>query len=142
VKIRFGLAVAAAAAGVSLVAGAAPAFASGPPVPAGCTFDQAIGVETCVTATTGTTSTVGPFTTNDVPVSTTFAGVTGAQLCDLIVPGLSLTGIRLAGLTFDETTTTTTTIERHGLNGKVFDTSTTTSTVPTALDNNEIFCDR
>lgn len=111
----------------SAVLTAAPAFAGGPPVPAGCTFDQTDGVLSCITGSSTTTTTEGPFTTDGgVPVSTTFAGVTGLQLCD--VSGTeNWTGIGLDDVSFTETVTTTTTTQRHGLHGKLFSTSTTTS---------------
>jgi hypothetical protein len=135
VRIRHGFAVLAIAAGAFAVTGAAPAFADAPPVPPGCSFDQATGVETCVTTTT-TTSTAGPFyTTGFVPATTTFGGVTGQQICDLYEGnGTPWEYIRLSGLSLKETVTTTTTTERHGLNGKVFDTSTSTSTSLTGIE--------
>jgi hypothetical protein len=116
-----------AVAGALLVAGAAPAFAAGPPVPAGCSFDQATGVLTCVTTTT-TTSAIGPFSTiGAVPVSTTFDGVTGQQIVNTVFPGFGCIEVALQNATFSATFMTTTTTERHGLHGKVFDTSTSTS---------------
>jgi hypothetical protein len=118
-------------AGASL-AGAAPALADGPPVPPGCSFDQATGVLTCVTTTT-TVSTVGPLTTGGDP-SSTYGGVSGTQICDFYY-GVSApwTSISMTDVSLSETVTTTTTTERHGLHGKVFDTSTSTSTSLTGL---------
>jgi hypothetical protein len=82
-------------------------------------------VLTCITTTT-TTTTAGPFSTNgEVPITTTFGGVvTGTQLCG---GGPDLDGVQLNDVYFNETVTTTTTTERHGLNGKVFNTSTATT---------------
>jgi hypothetical protein len=116
-----------AAAGALLVISAAPAFAAGPPVPAGCSFDQATGVLTCVT-TTASTSIIGPFTTNGYVVArTTFGGVTGTQICQNVY-GHAERFINLADVSLDITVTTTRTTEEHGLNGKVFDTSTSALT--------------
>jgi hypothetical protein len=139
------VAVALAAAGALLAGGAAPAFASGPPVPAGCNFDQATSVLTC---TTTTTTQVGPITTTDQglgtglagstpvywnSVSTTFDGFTGQQLCNLFVgSGSNPTVIMM--LNVDLAVTTTTTTEGHGLNGKVFATSATTSLKVSSAD--------
>jgi hypothetical protein len=114
--------VALAVAGGLLVAGAAPALAAGPPVPAGCTFDQSDGVLTCVTTTTGS-GVIGPFNTNgQVPDYITFDGFTGAQICGAIgVNGAAQDNF--TNLTVEAIVTTTTTTERHGLNGRVFYTS-------------------
>lgn len=113
--------------GFVLGVGAVPAFADGPPVPAGCTFNQATGVLSCVTSSS-TTTTVGPFTTNGfVAASTTFGRFTGAQICTAELGG-SYAKILLTGALLTETVTTTTTTLQHGLHGKVFDTSTSTST--------------
>jgi hypothetical protein len=119
-NIRLGVA-ALAVAGAAIITSAAPALASGPPVPPGCSFDK--GVLTCVTTTT-TTTTAGPFSTNgEVPITTTFGEVvTGTQLCPS-----GADGVQLNDVYFNETVTTTTTTERHGLNGKVFNTSTATT---------------
>jgi hypothetical protein len=127
-KIRHVLAASALAGGL-LAVGAAPAFAAGPPVPPGCTFDQATGVETCVT-TTAVTGTFGPFSTpstGDDPTSDTFDGATGLQLCDAEFGALPWAVIGMNSVSFTGTVTTTTTTERHGLNGEVFDTSTSKS---------------
>jgi hypothetical protein len=137
VKFRHGFALLAATAGVSLIMGAAPAFAAGPPVPAGCTFDQSDGVLTCVTSTTAT-MTAGPFSTPSYPalvsISVSVGGFTGLQICDaLSSPAIAWGRYAFSG-TFTETVTTTTTTEQHGhgLHSKVFATSTTTSAT---LDN-------
>lgn len=124
-NIRYVL-VALATAGASLVIGAAPAFASGPPVPPGCSFDQ--GVLTCATTTT-TTNTIGPFSTDGVSylASDTFGGFTGEQICEVNTGIGGAISINMSGVTLAETVTTTTTTERHGLNGNVFNTSTSTS---------------
>ena len=130
--------VALAAAGALLVIGAVPALADGPPVPPGCSFDQATGVLTCVSTTT-TTSTAGPFTTNGpVPASTTFGGFTGTQLCALIPAGAIR--VTLTNLVLVESVTATTTTEQHGLHGEVFDTSTSTSAVLTGLGGGSLSC--
>jgi hypothetical protein len=105
------------------------AFAEGPPVPAGCTFDQANGVLTCL-ATTTTTSNLGPFSTKGrtVPSSETFGGFTGVEICAYFYGGGgAATGIEFWLLTLTETTTTTTRTERHGLQGRVLDTSSVTT---------------
>jgi hypothetical protein len=116
-----------AVAAASLVIGATPALASGPKVPPGCSFDQATGVLTCATTTT-TTSTAGPFSTNGpVPASTTFGGFTGTQICDFVFGGGNPGTVVLTGVTLSESITATTTTEQHGLRGKVFDTSSSTS---------------
>lgn len=139
-KIRHGFAILAAAAGASLVMGAAPAFADGRPVPSGCSFDRAIGVLTCVTTTTAT-STVGPITTNGwVDASTTFGGFTGVEICDVGAFRESWKLIAMRGISLVETVSTTTTIERHGLHGKVFDTSTSTSTTLTHVQLGTLVC--
>jgi hypothetical protein len=139
-NIRHVLAASAVAGGL-LVAGAAPAFAaSGPSLPAGCTFDQATGVETCVTSTS-VTGTFGPFTTPGahsggvVPGSDTFDGATGTQICDVYF-GDSYTWsvVQFIAVSWVGTVTTTTTTERHGLNGKVFDTSTSQSASVNSVD--------
>ena len=119
--------------GALLAAGAVPAFAGGPPVPPGCSFDQATGVLTCVTATT-TASTIGPITTNGmVPADSTFDGFTGVQIC---IDGLGVPAgpsfVQFSDLVLGVTIATTTTTEQHGLHGKVFDTST--STAPPSLN--------
>ncbi len=130
------LAVAAAAVAVP----AMPAFASGPPAPPGCTFDQTTGVLTCRTTTT-TTSTIGPFSTNDfVPLNTTFDGVTGQQMIQATFDDTPCIAIFLNDATFDATFTTTTTTERHGLEGHVFDTSTSTSLTSLIDDSPGVGC--
>jgi hypothetical protein len=114
---------------ILLGVGTGPAFAEGPKVPSGCSFDR--GVLTCVTATT-TPLSVGPVYAGNLPVSTDFEGFTGAQICEFLgVPDaivLDSNGVVLHG-----TVTTTTTTERHGLHGRVFDTSVATSTTLTNI---------
>ena len=111
-------------AGVSMFAtGAVPAFAAGPPVPAGCAFDQATGVLTCITTTTSAT-TAGPFT-GGVIGNFTVGGFTAAQIC--AAAGMPDDEASYIDLTLTETVATTTTTERHGLHGKVFHTSTSTA---------------
>jgi hypothetical protein len=110
-------------AGALLIGGAAPALAEGPRVPPGCSFGH--GVLTCVTTRT-TTTTVGPFETDgQFPASTTFAGLTGTQICDgfFHVPNAVL--IDMDAYSFRKTVVTTTTTMRHGLSGRVFSTVTT-----------------
>ena len=130
VQVRYGLA-ALAIAGGALAASAAPALAAGPPVPPGCSFDQATGVETCVTTTT-TTTTYGPVSTSG-SASTTVGGVTGQQICTVAAGPGNYTSFNLSNIVLNETVTTTTTTQRHGLNGKVFSTSTATSTTLNSL---------
>jgi len=141
VKIRIGLAAVAAAAGAALVMGAAPAFASGPPVPAGCTFDQATGVETCVT-TTSTSTNIWINTDGDlIPASTrVYDGITGAQICTELGYGSGASEVGFYNAVFVDTTTTTTTSERHGLNGRVFNTSTSASQSFTGVVSGSLGC--
>jgi hypothetical protein len=114
----------------SLVLGMAPAFAAGPPVPAGCSLTQ--GVLTCTTTTT-TTGTEGPFSTQGafVPASTVFGDYTGAQICIATYgpepAGGDYTSLSLDNTYVTATVTTTTTRQSHGLHGKVFVTSSSTS---------------
>jgi hypothetical protein len=105
-----------------------PAFADGPPVPAGCTFDQANGVRTCVVTTT-TTKNLGPFDSKGVvPSSTVFGGFTGEEICVFLYgPGSGPNTIQFSFLTLTATATVTTTTEGYGLAGKVFDTSSVTT---------------
>jgi hypothetical protein len=117
-------------AGASLVIGTTPAFAAGPPVPAGCTFDQAIGVLTCVATTTSNTTV--PVNAGFVYPPATVDGFTVQQVCDAIFgPTGTATGLDFVNVTLDVSVATTTTTERHGLAGKLFDTSTATSSVIT-----------
>jgi hypothetical protein len=123
-KIRHIL-VAMTVAGALLVAGAAPALAwGGPPVPPGCTFDQATGVLTCTTTTTSTI-TAGPFncTVATCEPPATFGGFTTDQICQFNGTPASAATVFI-DVTLIETVTTTTTTEQHGLNGKIFNTST------------------
>jgi hypothetical protein len=122
-KMRHGLAVSSLA-GSLLIMGGAPASAA-PPLPPGCTFDA--GVQTCSVATTSAPTTVGPITSaGEVPASTTFAGFTGVQICEGVT-GIPQDAVRVQfdDLFFTESVVTTTTTKRHGLNGKVFSTVTT-----------------
>ena len=133
-NIRNSVAALVAAGACSFGIGVSPAFAAGQPVPPGCSFDQATGVLTCVTTTTSTAVT-GPWGTNALlPASTVIGGFTGTEICDVGL-GLSLnwTTIQLFNYSFDVTTTTTTTTERHGRHGKVFSTSTSSSTTLTGV---------
>lgn len=139
-KIRHFLA-AFAVAGAFLAAGAVPAFAAGPPVPAGCTFDQSDGVLTCVTATSTTNVTVGPVESASIMSPTTVGPFTITQLCDFhFMTSQIYTSAEFFDLTVTGTVTTTTTTERHGLAGKVFNTSTSTSSVVTAESDAGIAC--
>jgi len=119
--MRLRIAVAALAmAAASLVVGAGAASAD-PPVPAGCSFDQ--GVLTCSTSTT-VTETYGPFTTPGngfVPVSTMFGPVSGLTVCQYL--GSNGPWIIVRNLTYSVDVTTTTTTQRHGLRGKIFESS-------------------
>jgi hypothetical protein len=127
-KIRHVLAATTAAmtlAGALLVLGAAPALAWGHTV---CTFDQ--GVKTCVTTTTKTI-TAGPFTCSieggiNNCGTTTFGGFTVEQICQFVV-GVPDTVVTFDGMTLTGTVTTMTTTKRHGMNGNVFNTSTSTT---------------
>jgi hypothetical protein len=133
-----GVVVAVTAAGALLAGGATPAFAaSAPKVPAGCSFDQAVGVLTC---TSTTTTQIGPMTTADQGLgaagvypggtyywnsaNTTISGFAPAQICKMFTGHLpTVFGLYL--VVVDIVTTTTT--ERHGLQGRVFETSSSTS---------------
>ena len=116
--------------GGSLVFGSAAAMAA-PKVPSGCTFDQ--GVQTCIASTT-TVAQVGPETTNAqfVPASTMFDGVAGTQICGAVFVGAAggspASRIEMSGDTYlNVSITVTTSTQRHGMNGPVFATSTTTT---------------
>jgi hypothetical protein len=130
--VRNGL-VALGVVAASWVLGTAPAVAAGPPVPTGCSFDQANGVLTCTTTTT-TTVTEGPFTTNAVPLSTVFGDFTGLEICLAAFgppPYPPPVTWEFVGFMFDVfvtgTVTTATTTQTHGLQGKVFASSSTSS---------------
>jgi hypothetical protein len=130
--IRKGL-VALGVVAASWVVGAAPAFAEGPPVPAGCSFDQANGVLYCTTTTTRTV-TEGPFTTTFVPVSTVFGDFTGLEICEAAFgppPYPPPVTWEFIGFMFNVfvtgTVSTATTTQTHGLHGKVFATSSTST---------------
>jgi hypothetical protein len=133
--VRSGL-VAFGVVAASWVLGVAPALAAGPPVPAGCSFNQ--GVLTCTTTTTGT-GTEGPFNTQGVfvPASTVFGDYTGAQICIATYgsepPGGYYINLRLDNTYVAGTVTTTTTTENHGLHGKVFATSSSTSSASLSI---------
>jgi hypothetical protein len=144
--IRRCLATLLLAGGIVLGAGTVPAFAEGPPVPPGCTFDS--GVRTCVTKISGNINTLGSFNTGEqfVQASNVFGGLTGTQICDLLLAGQpqlqhTWTSIRFRtpGESLTERTTTTTTDEGHGLHGEIFGTST--STVTTLTNNGPGFVD-
>lgn len=109
-----------------LVLGVAGTAAADPKVPDGCTFAK--GVLSCVT-TSSSSKTLGPISTTDyVTPSTTFGGVTAQQICDFqFPPPGQRTGVKFTDLTLDVIVTTTTTSERHGLNGKVFNSSSVDS---------------
>ena len=112
---------------LSQVAGSSASGNDRPPLPAGCSFNQATGVLTCVSTTTST-SRIGPFTTNGfVAGSTTFGGFSGAQVCTAIGFRFEATLVHPVNVFLDVTTATTTTTKRHGLRGSVFHTSTSTS---------------
>ena len=125
----------------SLVVGAAPALAAkGPPVPAGCSFNQATGVLTCVTGTTKTVS-EGPFTTSgNLPATSKFGDFTGLQICSYFYPTTVATTVGLLNVPLKGTVTTTVTSESHGLGGKVFASSTSTSSTLTTITAGEITC--
>lgn len=113
-----------------LFASATPALAEGPPVASNCTFDQATGVQTCVTTTAPITTTYGPFTTQgSVPVNTVFGVYTGKELCQLVYGTTPWLSISLSNVSYKVTTTTTTTTENHGLRGSVFSSSSTISII-------------
>jgi hypothetical protein len=115
--------------GGSLVFGSATALAA-PKVPSGCTFDQ--GVQTCISSTT--TVSQLPETTNSqfISASTMFDGISGSQICGAVFVGAAggapATRIEMDGSTFlDVSITVTTTTQRHGMNGPVFATSTSST---------------
>lgn len=126
----------------SWVLGAAPAFASGPPVPAGCSFGQPPGVLSC-SVSTNQTLTGGPFTTDEVSASTVFGDFTGTQICTE-VDGLPSQGVYtfivMNNVTVTGVVTTTTTTQSHGLHGKVFGTSSSTSSSVTGVAFDSIGC--
>jgi hypothetical protein len=116
-----------AVAGALVTASASPALAQGPRVRSGCSFSR--GVLTCVTESTFK-EVIGPFTTNGfVPASTTFDGITGAQICaNFEGNALPFEQVNFDALVLDATFLRMTTTESHGLgNGKVFATSTSAS---------------
>lgn len=130
-KFVFGGAI--VAAGVPL--GTLPAYADGPPSPPvepGCTFDGSTGQSTCVaTQTTGPTS-----YTITSPVSLPLpGGVTIAQLCDTIegtTLNYNLLGVPVGeSITYEATSTTTTTTVHQGVspNGHHVSQSTATTAV-------------
>jgi len=123
-KIRHVL-VGLVAVGALSVVGVVPALAGGPKVPTGCSFNQ--GVLTCVSSTS-TQNTIGPLSTKQVPMSTTFDGFTGVQICDTAFGAAPYDFIAMLNVSLVEAVMTTTTTEAHGLHGSVFDTSTSTST--------------
>ncbi len=114
------------------------AWAAGPKVPAGCSFDQSAGILSCTTTST-TTSQLGPETSDGqfVPASTLFDGVTGAQICDAAFAGIFSgipASIEMSGSTYlDVAVTVTTTTQRYGLHGRTFATSTVTSSTFTGI---------
>jgi hypothetical protein len=138
VKIRHLLA-ALATAGALLAAGAVPAFAAGPPVPNGCTFDQSDGVLTCVTATSTTPVTFSD-SSDAIIAPATVGPFTVEQFCDFVRGPGTYTETEFFDLTVNGTVTTTTATERHGLNGAVFNTSTSTSSVITGESDTGIAC--
>ena len=108
--------------------------------PAGCSFNQATGVLTC-SVVSQTTVTDGPFTTTDfVPPSTLFGDFTGTQICDFRSGASSWIGTSLDDVTITGVVTTTTTTQRHGLHGKVFATSSFTSSSITNLTYSVVGC--
>ena len=122
-----------AAAAVPL--GTLPAYANGPPSPPvqpGCTFDGSTGQSTCVATTqptpVGATLTPG----ESVPFP---GGVTIAQLCDSIegtTLNYNLLGLSVDGsITYEATSTTTTTTVHHGVspNGHQVSQSTMTTAI-------------
>jgi hypothetical protein len=126
--IRNGL-VALGVVAASWVVGAAPAFATGPPVPAGCSFNQTTGVLTCTTTRT-TSVTEGPFNTQFAVVDDVFGDYTGMQICIAALgnpPSPPWNILILDNVFVTDTLTTTTTTQNHGLHGKVFATSSTSS---------------
>jgi hypothetical protein len=132
----------------SCVVSASPALAAPKGPPAGCSLNKTTGVLTCTTTTTKTVS-EGPFNTPGasistgvivagtlVPGSTVFGDFTGTQICTFAHPGTQVATPAWTALTNVEVNgviTTTTTTQRHGLHGKVFATSTSTSSSVTRL---------
>src|SRR5882757_7923800 len=101
-RFLIGGAIAAAAVPV----GALPAYAKGPPVPTGCTFNGSTGQTTCVTTQQSSTTEAGPIT---VSPSTIVNGSPAADLCH--GPSPNLVGVVLLGVT-ETTTTTITTVHQ------------------------------
>ena len=132
----------------SCVVGASPALAAPKGLPAGCSLNKTTGVLTCSTTTTTKVS-EGPFNTPGafistseivegtlVPGSTVFGDFTGTQICMFENTGTQVTtGVwtALTNVVVNGVITTTTTTQRHGLNGKIFATSTSTSSSITNL---------
>jgi hypothetical protein len=136
----------------SCVVGASPvlAAAKGPQVPAGCSLNKTTGVLTCSTTTTTKVS-EGPFNTlgasigtsgivegTVVSTSTAFGDFTGTQICMFENTATQVTTrvwteVALTNVVVNGVITTTGTTQRHGLNGKVFATSTSTSLAITSL---------
>jgi hypothetical protein len=120
----------AAATAVAVPLGALPAYANAPPVQSGCTFDGSTGQTTCVTTTqpTPVTATITPGESLPFP-----GGVTIAQLCDSIegtTLNYNLLGLSSDGsITYDATSTTTTSMVHQGVspNGHQVSQSTMTS---------------
>lgn len=120
-----------------LAASATAAAASGPPVSLGCTFVRAAdaagqngttGVETC-TSRSEDSLLIGPFSTNGVvPGTTTFDGITGADICrSFFGEDTPFTNwVSLDDVLLNVHVLTVTTTQRHGLHGAVFNTTTAT----------------
>jgi hypothetical protein len=136
-NVRHGVGVLSLA-GALLVGGAAPAVAGGPRVSTGCSFGH--GVLTCVTTST-TTATVGPFTTDgQIGASETFGGLTGEQICEGFFHIPDAVAIDMDAYSFKKNVVTTTTTKRHGLNGKVFSTRTTSTATYAGLVGGGLNC--
>ena len=134
----------------SCVVAAAPVLAAPKGLPAGCSLNKTTGVLTCST-TTKTKVSEGPFNTPGasvstsglvegtlVPVSTAFGDFTGNQICMFENTATQVTTrvwteVALTNVVVNAVITTTSTTQRHGLNGKVFATSTSTSLSITSL---------
>lgn len=114
--------------------GVLPAYAEGPPSPPvqpGCTFDGSTGQSTCVT-TTQPTPVSATITPGEFPFP---GGVTITQLCDSIEATTlhyNLLGLSSDGsITYDATSTTTTTTVHQGVspNGHQVSQSTTITAI-------------
>jgi hypothetical protein len=114
----------AAATAVAVPLGALPAYAKGPSLPPGCSYNSSTHQTTCTVATpttytgvsAGDMSSYPDFPSyTSVPASTVIVGgVTGAQICSWWVPGGNWTGGVFAARNLGVTVTTSTTTVTQG----------------------------